>query len=236
MNFIPTIGTDNVSFREKWLKAKLGSLKNNLKLLDAGAGELKYKKFCSHLEYVSQDFGQYDGKGDSLGLQTNSWDNSKLDIVSDIVEIPVESNSFDIILCVEVIEHIPRPLDAFKEFSRILKPGGQLILTAPFCSLTHFAPYHFYSGFNRYFYEENLQLHGFEIIEIEANGNYFEFLAQELRRLKSIAYTYSKVRPNIFYLGAIGLLLFFLNKCSKRDKKSSELLNYGFQIHAIKIS
>src|ERR1051326_8232905 len=175
------VGLGNSDTRERWVKKTLGSIPAGQSLLDAGAGELKYRKYCSHLSYVSQDFGQYDGKGDGAGIQTESWDNSKLDIVSDIASIPVEDKSFDNILCTEVFEHIPHPVKALKEFSRIIKPGGKLILTAPFCSITHFAPYHFYTGFNIYFYRKWLSDFGFELEELTYNGNYFEYLAQEVR-------------------------------------------------------
>jgi hypothetical protein len=36
---------------------------------DAGAGELQFKKFCSHLKYATQDFAKCNGKGDGVGLQ-----------------------------------------------------------------------------------------------------------------------------------------------------------------------
>ena len=36
------------------------------------------------LDYVSQDFAQYDGEGDTIGLQTGTWDQAQLDIISDI--------------------------------------------------------------------------------------------------------------------------------------------------------
>ena len=138
-----TVGTRNLEAREKWLKKTLKKVPSGSKILDAGAGELRYKKFCSHLNYVSQDFGQYNGGGDGRGLQKKRWDNSKLDIVSDITKIPAKDNAFDAIMCIEVLEHLPRPIKAIEEFARILKPKGKLILTAPFCSLTHFAPYYF---------------------------------------------------------------------------------------------
>src|SRR5580692_2586535 len=123
-----------------WVRTELQSLPRGIRLLDAGAGEQQYKKFCQHLHYVSQDFGQYNGKGDQRGLQTGSWSYSGIDIVSDITDIPEPDASFDAILCTEVFEHIPDPLRALDEFRRILKPGGTLILTAPFASLVHFAP------------------------------------------------------------------------------------------------
>ena len=67
------------------------------RLLDAGAGECKYKPFCTHLKYVSQDFCQYTGEGNSKGLQMGKWDTSHIDIVSDITNIPEPDASFDVI-------------------------------------------------------------------------------------------------------------------------------------------
>ena len=127
------------------------------------------------LNYVGQDFGQYDGQGDE-GLQTGHWDNDRLDIVSDITEIPVENETFDAILCTEVFEHIPDAVAALNEFTRILKPGI-LLITAPFASLTHFAPYHF-CGYNKYWYQYHLPRLGFNIDTIEHNGSWFHFVAQ----------------------------------------------------------
>ena len=117
-------GRKNKITRDLWIERTLGQITKGSKILDAGAGELQYKKYCQHLEYVSQDFGQYDGKGNSEGLQTEKWDNTKLDIFSDITNIPVTDSSFDTIMCIEVFEHIPEPINSIKEFSRIIKQGG----------------------------------------------------------------------------------------------------------------
>ena len=193
-------------------------------------------EYCEHLNYVSQDFGQYDGSGDGKGLQTKNWDNQKLDIVSDITNIPEPDLSFDAIMCVEVFEHLPDPIAAIKEFSRLLKPDGSLLITAPFCSQTHFAPYHFYTGFNRYFYEKHLIANGFEILEITANGNYFEFVAQELTRLPFCTDMYSKSKLSIIDKLAILVLTLKLHKLSIQDTGSNEFSNYGYHVFAKKIS
>ncbi|GAG00381.1 unnamed protein product, partial [marine sediment metagenome] len=148
------VGTKNKEDRDKWIKRTLKKISPGKKILDVGAGECQYKKLCSHLSYVSHDFCQYDGKGNKKALQSKKWDTTKVDIVSDIVNIPVKDNSFDIIMCTEVFEHIPEPARAIKEFARILRSDGKLILTAPFCSLTHQAPYYFANGYSKYWYEK----------------------------------------------------------------------------------
>jgi len=228
-----TIGTLNQVNREIWLENVLKLIPKGSRILDAGAGELQYKKYCNHLDYVSQDFGSYDGVGNNKGLQMKRWDNSKLDIISDITCIPAPKASFDAIMCIEVFEHLPKPIAAIKEFSRLLRKNGTLILTAPFCSLTHFAPYHFYSGFNRYFYEKHLPEHGFIIEEILPNGSYFEFLAQELRiRLPN---TYSRQNLKLRDRLAIKQVLILLQKMQDSDTGSSELLCFGYHIKAKKI-
>src|SRR4051812_34826721 len=97
----------NHSTRVDWVKRKLSQVPAGAKLLDAGAGEMQFKPFCSHLRYVSQDFAKYDGRGDGCGLQMGAWSTSEIDIVSDIAQIPAADGSFDAILCTEVFEHLP---------------------------------------------------------------------------------------------------------------------------------
>lgn len=229
-------GTQNEATRLKWLESTLLQIPAGSRILDAGAGELAQRKFCTHLDYVSQDFGQYDGSGDSKGLQTTKWDNTKLDIICDITKIPEPDSSFDAIMCVEVFEHLPDPISAIGEFSRLLKKNGYLILTTPFCSLTHFAPYHFYSGFNRYFFEKHLIDKGFDILEMTPNGNFFEFVGQELRRVPFCAQKYSKSSLSILDKLAIFRMTMMLGKLSRKDNGSHDLLNFGFHILAKKTS
>ena len=227
------VGTTNESTRVKWIEDTLKKIPEGLTILDAGAGESPFKKFCGHLKYIAQDFGQYHGDGE-IGLQTGTWNNSKLDIVSDILSIPLPAGSVDAIMCTEVLEHVPDPLGAIKEFNRLIKPGGYLLLTAPFASLTHFAPYHFASGLSKYFYEKHLPDNGFEITDLQLNGNFFEYVAQENRRIKSVAAKYAGKRINIFDKIIIHLNLLVLQNLSKRDKGSSELLCYGIHVLARK--
>jgi len=230
---IKTIGKNNQINRENWLQNALGKVPNGARILDAGAGEQQYKKFCTHLNYVSQDFAQYDGIGDGKGLQTEMRNHNNLDIISDIIDIPEPDNSFDAILCVEVLEHLPNPIAALQEFRRLLKPNGILIITAPFCSITHYSPYHFYSGFNRYFYEKYLPEFNFKIEELVPNGNYFEYIAQEVTlRLPN---KYTKYRLTLFDKYIKKIFIQILNKMNDLDDNSSDLLCYGYHVKAISI-
>lgn len=236
MNLSALLIPQSDSKRKAWVIKELSLLPKNSTILDAGAGECQYKKCCRHLKYTSQDFNRYDGKGDDKGIQTGKRDFSKIDIVSDIVDMPVESGKFDSVLCVEVFEHLPRPLDALKELSRVMKKGGTLILTAPSSSLTHYSPYFFYSGFSNNFYKENLPKYGFQIEKSYTYGNYFDFITLEIIRTPLVLWRminilsipifliYPIVIPAYILMRILGIIF----------PQSSDLLSFGICIKAKK--
>lgn len=230
-NFI--CSTTNESARAAWLAATLRDLPAGYRILDAGAGELRNKPLCSHLNYVSQDFGQYKGVGDGKGLQTGVWDTSCVDLVCDITAIPVPDQSFDAVLCSEVLEHLPDPTRALDEFSRLIRPGGKLILTAPFASLVHFAPYHYCTGFSRYWYEYHLPQRKFAIEYLSPNGDWFAFCRQELLRLGSMARRRGDwAWPLAYALGIFGALYFKL----RGGREAADLACFGWHCVAVKQS
>ena len=207
---------ENEEFRQEWLKKALAAVPKGHRLLDAGAGELQNKKWCNHLSYVSQDVCQYEGTGNAQGFQVGTWDTSNIDIVCDIVNIPEPDAAFDAILCSEVFEHLPDPLKALDEFVRLLKPGGVLILTAPFASFVHFAPYHYATGFSRYWYEYHLPLKNFDITGLTANGDWFSYFKQETLRFPRMARLYGDwCWPFSYVVAAMVLSYFFIRGKSK---------------------
>jgi SAM-dependent methyltransferase len=175
----------NHAAREQWIAKTLRGLPPGSSLLDMGAGECAYKPYCSHLEYLAQDIAEYDGTGDGVGLHTGAWDTSKLDFVCDLYDIP-EDRQFDAVFCSEVLEHVVDPVRAVEKMVRLVKPGGQIIITAPFNSITHFAPYHYCTGFSQYFYKLHFERLGCSVEELTANGGYFDVMDQELGRLARV--------------------------------------------------
>ena len=54
----------NPDARDEWIINKIKEIPLGLSLLDVGAGNMPYKKYCNHLNYISQDFGEYDDSKD----------------------------------------------------------------------------------------------------------------------------------------------------------------------------
>jgi ubiquinone/menaquinone biosynthesis C-methylase UbiE len=233
-----SVGKNNRQNRDLWLQHQLSALPVGWRILDAGAGELRNKPLCAHLHYVSQDFAQFTGS-DPLapGLGSDQhWDTSQVDIVSDITSIPAPDQSFDAVLCSEVLEHLPHPIAALEELSRLLRPGGRLILTAPFCSLTHQAPYYFQNGFSRFFYQHWCTRFSLSILELSQNGSYFDYLAQELHRLESVGGQYASLGMTPWQRLSRRALLGYLAACARRNQGSQELLCFGYHLLAEKVS
>jgi len=54
-------------------------------------------------------------------------------LVQDVTDLSFGSNRFDALLSFDVLEHVPDYRKALQEFFRVLKPGGTLMWSAPFC-------------------------------------------------------------------------------------------------------
>lgn len=52
-------------------------------------------------------------------------------MVSDVTRLPFKDASFDLVICSEVLEHIPEHTKAIAEIVRVLKPGCPLVVSVP---------------------------------------------------------------------------------------------------------
>lgn len=166
----------NASERHDWVATQARAMPAGSKVLDVGAGVAPYRHLFAHCEYKTHDFGK---TPETIGRYTT------LDYESDITSIPVANESFDVVVCTEVLEHVPDPALAVKEISRILRPGGRLLLTAPLASMLHQEPYHFYGGYTPHWYQCYLPAAGFRIEEIVRNQGFFSFFGQEAIRFSA---------------------------------------------------
>ena len=55
--------------RDKWEKVALSRVHPGGRLLDAGAGQQRYRSYWAHLCYVNQNFCEYDGTSNNRALQ-----------------------------------------------------------------------------------------------------------------------------------------------------------------------
>jgi ubiquinone/menaquinone biosynthesis C-methylase UbiE len=166
--------------RDRWVRFHAARLPPGSRILDIGAGSGPYRDAFGHCEYRSQDFTQL------LPNQLRHGGYGAIDYVCDATGIPVPDASFDAVLCTEMLEHVPEPIQVVREIARVLKPDGLLILTAPLGSGIHQEPFHFYGGYTPYWYQRFLPEVGFDRIRIEPNAGSFRFFSQEsIRFLRS---------------------------------------------------
>jgi ubiquinone/menaquinone biosynthesis C-methylase UbiE len=166
----------NLRNRDEWIAEQAATVPQGSRVLDVGAGSAPYRPLFADCDYKTQDFAQLKHG------QLRHGRYAPIDFVSDADAIPVPDGSFEVILCTEVLEHVPEPIRVVREFGRILAPGGRLILTAPLGSGIHQEPYHFYGGYTPYWYRRFLTDAGFQSIEIVANAGSLRHVAQETIR------------------------------------------------------
>jgi SAM-dependent methyltransferase len=94
------------------------------------------------------------------------------EIFADASSLPIASNAFDVVLLLEVLEHLPDDQKALGEIRRVLKPGGKLYLSVPFIYPIHDAP----SDYRRYTIfglQSILEKFGFRVVQMIHHGNSF---------------------------------------------------------------
>ena len=95
----------------------------NGRLLDIPAGE---GALAQRLKRIGYDVACCDLYPDIFRLDGVEIRSGNMDS-----RLPYSDAEFDAIVCVEGLEHIANPTNAIAEFSRMLKPGGQLIVSVP---------------------------------------------------------------------------------------------------------
>ena len=220
-------GLNNENHRVKFISKTLSEIEKGNKILDAGCGSQQYKKYCKHLIYKAQDIGAYQKDSKKTFFSSNiEYSYGKLDYVSNIWEINEKNEYFDAILCTEVFEHIPYPIETVKELSRLLKKDGKLILTAPSNSLRHMDPYFYYPGFSDNWFKKILEENNLKIELIDPVGDYYSWLKVEIARTMNHHSFFTKIV-------LLPALIYFSLK--RKTKESINTLCMGYHVIATKV-
>jgi SAM-dependent methyltransferase len=155
-----------------FVKKVAAGLPPGTSLLDAGAGEGVYRKYFAHCNYKSVD----------LGIGEPNWNYSHLDYVAPLYELPIEDESFDAILCTQVLEHLQKPIESVKEMYRVLRSGGHLFMTAPMAHNEHQIPYDYFR-YTSFGLKHICAEAGFLEIKVTPMGGMFLRWAYEFPRL-----------------------------------------------------
>ena len=165
----------------RFLRPRLADIRGQL--LDVGAGESPWCYWLGeHVLYTGLDVESAESFGMSRRPNVVYFDGGRF---------PFEDCQFDAILCIEVLEHLPRPLEVLREIFRVARPGAQLLLTVPWSARCHHRP----NDFHRFTAEgltALLDSAGFEVVSIAERGSDGSAIANKLlvlnvRLLKNVS-------------------------------------------------
>ena len=124
------------------------------RLLDVGCGEKPYEPWMPNtIEHVGLDVEPGD-KTDVVAVRGEPW--------------PFPDAHFDSAICLQVVEHAADLEHVLSELARVLRPGGRLVVSAPFVYTEHADPDD-YRRFSRHGLRALLSEH-FDVLEVRSQG------------------------------------------------------------------
>jgi 2-polyprenyl-3-methyl-5-hydroxy-6-metoxy-1,4-benzoquinol methylase len=225
LRYMQTHGVLNPAYRDEWVATRLAELAENGKaLLDVGAGTGPYRELAQSkgFRYVAHDFAEYVPSTEAQGLQNPTWSLTSLDFVCDILDIP-ETEQYEVVLCSEVLEHVPDPVASLSKLSRLVSRGGSLLVTVPLLSLMHQAPHWHAAGLSPFFFNYWAPRLGLRVEELTVHGDYIDLMAQEATR--SLGAILGRRLQRIASIGARGFL-----QASRRVIPDDLLSSGGFGV------
>lgn len=175
---------------ERDLRAVMPSWRGDV--LDVGCGSSPFK----HL--LNPDVTNYTGVDIADADEKFSYKNS-FSVPFDGVSLPFEDNSFDCVLCTEVLEHVYEVRSLVGEMYRVMRPGASILITVPWSARWHYIPFDYF----RYTPSAlNLILKDFANIQVLARGSELCVLAN-----KAVVLQLSMLRGAWYLVAATALLL-----------------------------
>lgn len=130
------------------------------RLLDLGCGKVPlydvYRDLVSEITCVDWNDSEHGSR--------------HVDVACDLSEpLPFEDDAFDTILLSDVLEHLPEPEALWREMSRVLSPGGTLLMNVPFFYWLHEKPHDYYR-YTEFALRRFVARAGLELVLLEAMG------------------------------------------------------------------
>jgi SAM-dependent methyltransferase/DNA-directed RNA polymerase subunit RPC12/RpoP len=198
----------------KFVESQLSTLDAEAIILDIGAGRGDFSELFAGKKYLALEIYPY----------------PEIDLVCDLsLCVPFGENTFDCVTLLNVCEHVPDPKTLLTTVFRLLKPGGQAVITIPFLLKIHQAPVD-YARYTHFALEKMGKDIGFEISLMEGfydpagligeTARYYRFW--ELPNLNS----FQRIIARLF-LSEISVDNFFLELISGRGHlKNPHQTNY----------
>ena len=109
-----------------WLREEAARRARPYRVLDVGCGVKPYYPFFE--PYASEYVG------------VDVVENPAADLQGAVESLPVEDASFDLVLCIQVLEHADDPARAVRELRRVVAPGGAVLASTHGVQVYHPAP------------------------------------------------------------------------------------------------
>ncbi|MDA0344921.1 MAG: class I SAM-dependent methyltransferase [Proteobacteria bacterium] len=113
------------------------NLKKIRRVIDIGCGNgrhlksLSFKLHNAEIKGIDHSKDEINKLKDEFNNFRCKHDNSYEFLHHDIRDIPIEDSTQDLVICSEVLEHVPNYEDVISECQRVLKPEGVLLVSVP---------------------------------------------------------------------------------------------------------
>jgi len=149
------------------------------RVLDMGCGLRPYARYIRAQRYVGIDI----------------LAEVRPDIRAYCEPLPFKDDSFDSVICTELLEHVARPQVCLSQISRVLKKGGFVYVTVPQCWCLHYEPEDYWR-FTKYGIKDLMNEAGLEVVCTRRIGGVFSLVGV---RLVDVAWT--AIRNCLGFLG-----------------------------------
>jgi 2-polyprenyl-3-methyl-5-hydroxy-6-metoxy-1,4-benzoquinol methylase len=186
-----------------WLKARLPKTRNDERLLDVGCGTGAFSIGATRRGYRAlglswDERNQSAAKERAVYCGASSAQFEVLD-VRDLDRRPDLVGCFDVVVCLETIEHVLEDLKLMRTMAGCMKPGGRLLLTTPYLLYVAISPgdngpfstvedgWHVRRGYSRAMLEELCERSGLRVERITYCSGYLsQKVAAIMRGLSAV--------------------------------------------------